>query len=502
MTRYVIANRRAGKFSDAAKTASRAEVATALANMPFASIIHDKDPDDPLARRVTVVEADPGAMAKRMAGLPPDVIVEPEIFHYREWLPPRDVMPFRRQGISPAAAGAPPFVISVMGNGKPLPSATVKLYVRGFGATVELTGRTDAAGQVSFQIPLGHQPSVAVVAPLGGYWTMIVRGAGLREMIDCPGLPRGGPMGWWHQALGLDTLDLAAGDGIRVGIADTGLGPHSDLAHAVAVGAFIDGEVLSANQAADVDAHGTHVAGIIGGRPADTSHYAGIAPGCELFAARVFPAPEAGASNADIANAIDALSRTHGVDLINLSLGATVPSEVVHDALIDAAERGTLCICAAGNDAGPVNYPAAFPEAVAVSAVGLAGWGPPGSLSASRLPLEPTLFGRDDLYAANFTSHGPQVLCGAPGVGIIATVPDRHGAVGLYAAMDGTSMASPAACGALAAVLSRNAGYQAMPRDLGRSQAARGILQAILRDVGLPPSHGGHGIPFAGQAVV
>lgn len=502
MARYVIANRRAGKFSDAAKVASRAEVATALATMPFASIIHDKNPDDPLARRVTVVEADPGAMAMRNAGLLPDVIVEPEIFHYLEWLPPRDVMPFRRQGSVPAAVGASPFAISVTGNGKPLPFATVKLYVRGLGTTLELTGQTDAAGQVSFQVPPGYQPSVAVVAPLGGFWTMIVRGAGLREVIDCPGLPSGGPIGWWHQVLGLHTLDLAAGDGIRVGVADTGLGPHPDLAHAVAVGAFIEGDVLPANKAGDVDAHGTHVAGIIGGRPADPGHYAGITPGCELFAARVFPAPEAGASNADIANAIDALSRTHRVDLINLSLGATVPSEVVHDAIIDAAERGTLCICAAGNDAGPVNFPAAFPEAVAVSALGLAGWGPPGSLSASRLPLEPTLFGRDDLYAANFTSYGPQILCGAPGVGILATVPDRHGAIGLYAAMDGTSMAAPAACGALAAVLSRNAGYQAMPRDLGRSQAARGILQAILRDVGLPPSHGGHGIPFAGQAVV
>jgi subtilisin family serine protease len=386
MARYVIANRRAGKFSAAAKADSRAEVATALATMPFATIIHDTDPDDPLARRVTVVEADPGAMATHRVGLPPDVIVEPEIIHYLEWVPPRDVVPFRRQGAAPAAVGEALFVIRVTGGGQPLPFATVKLYVRGFGSTMELTGQTDAAGQVPFRAPPGHQPSVAVVAPLSAYWSMVVRGAGLQQVIECPPLPVDEPLGWWHQALGLDRVSAADGSGIRVGVADTGLGPHPDLAHAVVVGAFVDGDVLGPDQALDVDSHGTHVAGTIGARPTSDGMYSGIAPGCELFAARVFPSAEAGASNADIANAIDALSRTHQVDLINLSLGSTVPSEIVHDAIIDAAERGTLCLCAAGNDAGSVNYPADFPEAVAVSALGLAGWGPPGSLSASCIP--------------------------------------------------------------------------------------------------------------------
>jgi hypothetical protein len=156
MARYVIANRRAGKFSAAAKADSRAEVATALATMPFATIIHDTDPDDPLARRVTVVEADPGAMATHRVGLPPDVIVEPEIIHYLEWVPPRDVVPFRRQGAAPAAVGEALFVIRVTGGGQPLPFATVKLYVRGFGSTMELTGQTDAAGQVPFRAPPGE----------------------------------------------------------------------------------------------------------------------------------------------------------------------------------------------------------------------------------------------------------------------------------------------------------------------------------------------------------
>src|SRR5262249_28385815 len=164
------------------------------------------------------------------------------------------------------------------------------------------------------------------------------------------------------------------------GVTYTGVGPHRNLTHAMQIGAYINGQRLPPAAATDVDAHGTHVSGTIGARPLNAGDYGGIAPGCELFVARIFPGPETGASNADIANAIDALSRDHKVDLINLSLGATTPSEVVHDALIDAVERGTLCVCAAGNDGAAVNFPAAFPEALAVTALGVAGWAPPGSL--------------------------------------------------------------------------------------------------------------------------
>lgn len=496
--RYVVASRRAGRFEAAAKLAARANVGLALQDLGSPQILRDTNPSDQLARRVTIIEADPAEIAAKIATMPANVIVEPEILHWRDIVLPRDLLPVRR-GFEAAPLDAAPgnaVTLTVTGGGTPLAHAAVELHSTLLGANVRHKGRTDAAGICSFQIPMNAQPSVAVVAPIGGFWTMLARGLDLTRTIECPPLPTDGPLGWWHEMLGLDTFDTRLGESIRVGVADTGVGPHANLAHAIGIGAFIDGERLPPERVVDVDAHGTHVAATIGARPVQPSDYAGIAPGCELFAARIFKGPDDGATNADIANAIDALSREHQVDIINLSLGTTDASEVVHDAIIDALERGTLCICAAGNDAAAVNFPAAFPESVAVAAAGLQGWGPAGSLSAARLPLDPILFGTRNMFAANFTSKGAAIDCVGPGVGILAAVPNPISASVLHGGMDGTSMASPAVCGALAARLSQDPSYRALPRDLSRAQAARRLLIEMLQEIGLPLIFEGRGMPL------
>jgi subtilisin len=262
------------------------------------------------------------------------------------------------------------------------------------------------------------------------------------------------------------------------------------------VGAFIDGQRLPATDIEDADGHGTHTSGIIGAQPRNPGEYAGIADGAELFAARVF-APGKAASQADIANAIDVLSREYECDLLNLSLGGKEPSEILEDAIEDALERGALCVCAAGNNAGDVNYPAAYQSCVAGSAIGLAGWGPAGSLAESRLPDKPNFYGADNYYLANFSCLGAEVTCAAPGVGIISTIPSALGQPARYAAMDGTSMASPTACGTLAAILARDPMYRTMSRDVHRARAARGLLVRNCRPLGLVSEYEGRGIPFA-----
>jgi subtilisin family serine protease len=267
-----------------------------------------------------------------------------------------------------------------------------------------------------------------------------------------------------------------------VGVIDTGHGPHPALAHVIDVGAFIDGQHEAAPAGRDVASHGSHVCGTIGSNadPQGTD-FIGIAPGADLFCARVFRDADSGANQADIANAIDEMSKVHRVDLINLSLGAPVGSEIEHDAIIDAFERGTVCVCAAANSGGDVEFPARYPECLAISALGRAGEAPEGTLSATRLPLTADRFGDQNLFLANFSCFGPEIAAAAPGVGVIATVPARAGMAAPYAAMDGTSMASPAACGALAVLLSRVPEYQALNRDSTRSLAARQILRDHLR---------------------
>jgi len=283
---------------------------------------------------------------------------------------------------------------------------------------------------------------------------------------------------------------------VRVGVIDTGLGPHPNLAHANVQGAYIDGQ-FDPDGGADVDSHGTHVAGIIGARPNNQGEYAGLAPGVDLYTVRVFP-PGQGANQGDIVNAIDHLSIVNSCDLINLSLGSSVGSDIEHDAIIDAIERGTLCICAAANDGiQPIDFPARFEETVGISAIGLEGWGPDGSISSLNYPSEFEKFGYDNYYLASFSNFGPDLSGAGGGVGIISTVPERYGYVGPYAVMDGTSMASPAACGALAAYLSRNQDYLAMPRDITRAQRANDMFRAGARDLGLDSIYQGVGSPQA-----
>jgi len=63
--------------------------------------------------------------------------------------------------------------------------------------------------------------------------------------------------------------------------------------------------------------------------------------------------------------------------------------------------------------------------------------------------------------------------------------------------MDGTSMASPAACAALAVILSKDATYKSMPRDSSRSRQAALLLAQHCKPFGLAQKYEGRGLPMA-----
>ena len=508
--RYVMANRRAGKFGRDARRSSRAAVASALGMLTTKNVLADQNADNPELRRIVVFEAEPGEVEAKVAQFSPDAIVEPEIKYYpvpvlfshtfpSDFLPPHGFID------TPAPPGSR-LQIAVAGHRAgqqvPLPRASVTLYSRGPGNPPLQRMQTeisDHQGGVVFGLANGYTPAALVAAPADSFWTVIKRGQLISgDTILRPELPQEGPGAWWHKTTGINTPgDLQLGNGIKVGIIDTGCGPNRALRHISLVGAYIGGlRQDGAVATTDAESHGSHIAGVIGARPVNSRDYAGIAPGAELYAMRVFNKGE-GAIQADIAGAIDVLSQEKGCDLLNLSLGSTERSQILEDAIQDAFERGTMCVCAAGNDAGPINYPAAYQNCVAVSAVGLAGWGASNSLSASRLPDRQEFYGEDNYYLANFSSFGAELACAAPGVGIISTVPDPSGQTALYAVMDGSSMASPAACGTLAVILSKDSDYVRLPRDITRSQMARRLLLRNCRPIGLVSEYEGRGIPFA-----
>jgi subtilisin family serine protease len=511
MARYVMANRRAGKFLEAQKTASRAALAAGFDNL-FASsvdVVHDLSPTDELARRVVVFDAEPEEVAAKALSLSTDVMLEPEILHFpvggrrgrvrptvadRAASPPAMTAPAVTGPTALAAAAAPlagpVFAINVTGSGGPLQGAEVLVFIVGLRDPLSTT--TDSAGVARLTLPPGAQVIGVIASPAGGHWSMVRRGAQSGDTVDCVPIASVGPIDWWHKQHGVSVLDVTRGSGIKVGVIDSGVGPHGCLAHATAVGSFINSSHDPAG-GADVDSHGTHVSGLIAARPVGAGDRAGIAPGVTLFVARVFPAPHAGASQADIANAIDHLSRTRRVDLINMSLGAPQPSDIAHDAILDAAERGTLCMCAAGNSGGRVEFPAAFAESIAVSALGLKGTSPAGTVSATNTPTDPARHGAAGVFLASFSCSGTDVDTIAPGVATISTVPERFGLTRPYAVMDGTSMASPLACGVLAALLAKSAQYQAL-QGSARTDEARAILAAHCSSVGLAAIFQGRGI--------
>jgi subtilisin len=506
MAKFVLVNRRSGLFTDVAKQASRASVANALHALGSnAQVLSDHNPPDPLARRVVVFEADAARVASLRAGLGPHALIEPLVYrHLHHRHPPslRHAVPF---DVKTLFGEGPQFVVTITAGGNPLSGVNVMLYLSdAFRNITTTTVSADANGRVGLAVPFWQRVVAVEPIPYAAYWIMVADGPSSGDTVDCVPIAKAEAAGngWWHDVMKIDTTVSNRGAGIKVGVIDTGCGPHPNLAHVNLIGAFTDGQIQQgADATADVAEHGTHTTGIIGARPTLAGDYAGMAPNCTLFHARVFKGEgtQDGPSNADIINAIDALSRTHACDLINMSLGGGEATQAEEDAIRDAAERGTLCVCSAGNEAGPIDYPGAYPECAAVSAIGQLGQVPAGSFSAGNRPHEPEKLGTDNLFLAAFscfaTAPGQALACAAPGVGIVSTVPDKGDQLDLYMEMDGTSMASPAACGALAVILGRMDEYKALPRDQSRSNAARMALAQHCRTIGLDPKYEGRGLP-------
>lgn len=100
--------------------------------------------------------------------------------------------------------------------------------------------------------------------------------------------------------------------------------------------------------------HGTHVAGIIGAAPTESSSMQGIAPGCQLLLMKVFGDESTMASDSAIISALEDAVKLKA-DVINLSIGhyagSTDLSSIGLDSVIEKArEAGCIVVCAAGNE--------------------------------------------------------------------------------------------------------------------------------------------------------
>lgn len=134
----------------------------------------------------------------------------------------------------------------------------------------------------------------------------------------------------------------------------------------------VESILLDATTTIDIDhddvGHGTHIASTIAQRSDNGIGGAGIAPDATILPIRAMG--QYGGSSTDIADAIRHAT-DNGAQVINLSLGSPVYSEVIAEACQYAADAGVVLIAASGNDGTHyVSYPAALDTTLAVGAVG------------------------------------------------------------------------------------------------------------------------------------
>lgn len=281
------------------------------------------------------------------------------------------------------------------------------------GRAVETTGKLAASPVVSYVEVDGlvHAATVEIDDTLlnSSYW-----------QLANPRLP--------------DAWSLTTGSkDIVVAVLDTGVDiRHEDLGSFVPGYDFVHGD----HDPTDDNGHGTAVAGIIAAQGNNGLGTAGVCWLCQIMSVKVLGADNNG-DWSDVASGIVWAVR-HGARVINMSFGLPSGSRAVADALTYATSHGVVLVAAAGNEnSSHRDYPAAYPNVIAVGAV--------DEQSVRYAPGSGISWG---------SNYGPWVSVDAPGC-VNTTWPATRGhSVGGYTYFCGTSAATPFVSGLAALALS------------------------------------------------
>ncbi len=183
----------------------------------------------------------------------------------------------------------------------------------------------------------------------------------------------------------------------------------------------------------DSGTHGTHVAGTVAARR-NTQGVVGVAYGAWVMPLRVNLTSGMNQNRADAINYVTQQANKYKTTrryVINCSWRMSGDHSGVRLAIQKAVANNVVVVFAAGNANNNIDvtpqYPAIYPEVIAVAATGQ----------------------RDE--RAWFSNYGKKVDVAAPGVNIYSTIPNDT-----YGYKDGTSMASPHVAGLAALIWSKN----------------------------------------------
>ncbi|MHB1418810.1 MAG: S8 family serine peptidase [Bacillota bacterium] len=235
---------------------------------------------------------------------------------------------------------------------------------------------------------------------------------------------------------------------VTVALLDTGV----DLSHPDLKGRLVQGwdYVNDDSDPTDdsVNSHGTGLAGIIAAGVNNKIGISGVTWGVRIMPMKVLDENGQG-KDSNIAAAI-ITSADRGAQVINISFGGTQSSRTVQEAVQYALRRGTTIVAAAGNDGGPVEYPAAYDGVIAVGAVGI------------------------DKQAAYFSNQGPEVDLAAPGIGVVS-IKQKSDELMAY---HGTSVSAAIVTGVAALVASLQPGIK--PAEI------ESVLRQTAEDINSP----------------
>lgn len=236
--------------------------------------------------------------------------------------------------------------------------------------------------------------------------------------------------------------DSTNGNGVTIAILDTGLDAvHPDLVANVVPGWNVYDDN---SNTADVNGHGTWVAGVAAMVANNAKGSAGVAWGAEIMPIRIADA-NAYAYWSTVAQGIY-WAADNGAKVVNISYNGVSGSSTVQSAAQYLRGKGGVVIVAAGNSGGLEN------------------------IAANDSLLTVAATDQNDVRAS-FSSYGAYVDLSAPGVSLYTTTVG-----GGFANASGTSFSSPVVAATAALMLSANA--KLAPADVDR------ILKATARDLG------------------